>query len=142
MFNKKIRIDNTCKEIIGENYSINLLNENNLYDVIYKSSICKNDLCDVDLDLLLSSIEVIKQNKKIKNDATLHRSYNVFGINKDLKECHEIIADYKKFNPYNYLLLLTKSNIVRYTSTGLNTSLISKLNENLLSDGSCKKLIL
>lgn len=111
MFNKKIRIDNTCKEIIGENYSINLLNENNLYDVIYKSSICKNDLCDVDLELLLNSIEIIKQDNQIKNDATLHRSYNVFDINKDLKECHEIIADYKKFNPYNYLLLLTKSNI-------------------------------
>ena len=40
------------------------------------------------------------------------------------------------------LLLLTKSKIVLKTITGLNTSLKSRLNENLPSDGSCKKLIL
>ncbi len=111
MFNKKIRIDNTCKEIIGENYSINLLNENNLYDVIYKSSICKNDLCDVDLELLLNSIEIIKQDMQIKNDVMLHRSYSVFDINKNLHDCEQIISDYQKFNTHNYILLLTKSSL-------------------------------
>lgn len=36
-------------------------------------------------------------------------------------------------------LLLTQSNIVLKTIIGLNTSLKSRLNENLLSAGECKK---
>lgn len=111
MFNKKIRIDDTCKTIISDNYSSNLLNENNLYDVIYKSSICKNDLCDVNLELLLNSIETIKQDMQIKNDVTLHRSYSVFDINKNLQDCEQIIADYQKFSTHNYILLVTKSSL-------------------------------
>lgn len=111
MFNKKIRIDDTCKTIISDNYSLNLLNENNLYDVIYKSSICKNDFCDVNFELLLNLIEVIKQDMQIKNDVTLHRGYSVFDINRNLQDCEQIISDYQKFSTHNYILLVTKSSL-------------------------------
>lgn len=111
MFNKKFQISNECKDIIIENYFSNLLNENNLYDVIYKSSICKNDLCTLNLELLLDSINQIKNDYEFKKDLSLHRNYAVFDINKDLNDCKLTIDDYKKFNTHNYLLLLTKSSL-------------------------------
>lgn len=129
MFNKKIKISDNCKEVISENYFANLLNENNLYDVIYKSSICKNDLCDVDLNLLLDSIELIKNENQIKNANSLNRNYAIFDMNTSLESCKLIIDDYNKFNTHNYLILLTKSSLSPNVSHMINSI---KNNFNLL----------
>ena len=111
MFNKRIKISDECKNIILENYFYNLLNENNLYDVIYKSSICQNDLCELDAELLVNSINQIKDNFEFTKNISLHRNYAIFDINKNIDDCKLIIEDYKKFNTHNYLLLLTKSSL-------------------------------
>lgn len=120
--NKNVIFDSQTKKIIARVFSANKLTIDDLTALIVRSlTNTKNNFCVVDNDKFMAFFQEKTDNSHELINTKIVRNYKIFEYKSNLDDFDAVTIDYKLFNPENYILQLTKSNISIETKKLLTT---------------------